>query len=163
MHMQATAVVATPEVVTVDGLYFEDMAIGYEFPVTARQVRLDDVRKFAELTGDTNPIHLDPVVAADSPFGTRVAHGALVLSLATGLAYQLGLVKGTVIFDSITHEFCRPVKINDVIALHLKVANLEEIRRPKNFGKVTLNAIIKNQENKIVQNCVWNALVAKRL
>ncbi len=47
--------------------------------VTVDQKRIDD---FATATGDHQWIHVDPVRAADGPFGATVAHGFLTLSIA---------------------------------------------------------------------------------
>jgi acyl dehydratase len=49
-------------------------------------VSQDMIDRFADLTGDHQWIHVDPERAAsESPFGGTIAHGALVLSLATSL------------------------------------------------------------------------------
>src|SRR5947199_8864399 len=40
-----------------------------------------DIVRFAEVSGDRNPVHLDEEYAARSPFGQRIAHGFLVGSL----------------------------------------------------------------------------------
>jgi acyl dehydratase len=52
--------------------------IGLSEWITVDQQRID---QFAEATGDHQWIHVDPVKAADGPFGTTIAHGFLTLSL----------------------------------------------------------------------------------
>ena len=55
---------------------------GLEFgPSSWREVTQETINAFARLTGDDNPIHVDAAFAAESPFGTRIAHGLLTLSL----------------------------------------------------------------------------------
>ncbi len=49
------------------------------------QARID---AFAEVTGDHQFIHVDPVRAAQTPFGTTIAHGYLTLSLCSAFAYS---------------------------------------------------------------------------
>lgn len=49
------------------------------------QALIDD---FAALTGDEQFIHTDPVAAARTPFGGTVAHGFLLLSMLSSLAYE---------------------------------------------------------------------------
>jgi 3-hydroxybutyryl-CoA dehydratase len=56
------------------------------FTSPGRTVTIEDVERFAELTGDHHPQHLDERWAAASMFGERIAHGLLVLSCASGLA-----------------------------------------------------------------------------
>ena len=41
----------------------------------------DDIRAFAALTGDTNPVHLDDEYAKTTRFGRRIAHGMICASL----------------------------------------------------------------------------------
>lgn len=48
-----------------------------------------DFDRFAELSGDHNPIHVDPGFAAGSRFGRTVAHGVLLLTVLRGLVEQL--------------------------------------------------------------------------
>lgn len=45
----------------------------------------DDIARFAQLTGDTNPVHLDDAVAARTRFGGRVAHGMLAAGLVSAV------------------------------------------------------------------------------
>ncbi len=51
-----------------------------------REVTAEDVRNFAELTGDLNPLHCDPVYAASTNYKSPIAHGAFQLSLCAALA-----------------------------------------------------------------------------
>jgi len=60
-------------------LYFEDLSIGDGHTITAKFTQ-EDVNKFAEISGDTNPIHLDEEYAAKTFFNQRIVHGALVVS-----------------------------------------------------------------------------------
>ena len=55
-------------------LYFEDLSIG-QTESFAKMVSSSDVVGFAEVTGDRNPIHLSEHFAAQTAFGTRIAHG----------------------------------------------------------------------------------------
>lgn len=58
-------------------------------PSSWRQITQDEVDLFARVTGDDNPIHLDAEVAAATPFGTRIAHGLLTLSLVVPLMAEV--------------------------------------------------------------------------
>jgi 3-hydroxybutyryl-CoA dehydratase len=46
-----------------------------------RTITDEDIRAFAQASGDTNSIHLDDAYAASTPFGRRIAHGMLTASL----------------------------------------------------------------------------------
>jgi 3-hydroxybutyryl-CoA dehydratase len=93
---------------------FDHLSVGCRFRSGTRTVRDTDVIVFSALTGDWHPQHCDPEWAASSPFGERIAHGMLVLSLAVGLVpldpeRVLALRRvGDVVFK-------RPVRLDDVI------------------------------------------------
>ena len=65
--------------------YFEDLNVGDRTTSAARTVTEADIVNFAGLSGDYNPIHIDETFAENSPFKQRIAHGLLVLSIASGL------------------------------------------------------------------------------
>ena len=63
-------------------------------PSSWRTVTQDEVNRFADLTGDHNPIHLDPAYAAGTPFGGTIVHGYLTLSLVVPLMAEVVEVTG---------------------------------------------------------------------
>jgi 3-hydroxybutyryl-CoA dehydratase len=85
----------------------------------------EDVRAFAELTGDRNPVHLDEEYAASTRFGRRVAHGMLGASLiSTVLANELP-GRGTV-YLSQTLRFTAPVFPGDTVTARVTVKGVRE-------------------------------------
>src|SRR6478672_6052904 len=66
-------------------LFFDDIEVGQEWLSGERTVSEDDIVAFADLTGDRQPIHLDPDFAQKTPFRRCIVHGLLGLSLASGL------------------------------------------------------------------------------
>ena len=83
---------ATAVSVTVDELpELEGRTFG---PSSWRQVTQEDVNDYARLSGDDNPIHLDAEFAASTPFGTRIVHGLLTLSLVVPLMREVFQVSG---------------------------------------------------------------------
>jgi len=102
------------------------------------------VGRFAEVTGDHNPIHLNEDYAAKSIFKQRVAHGMLPAGLLSGVigCYFPGV--GT-IYLSQTLKFIKPVFIGDRITLHLKIL---EIINEKN--RVRLETLLTNQKGEAV-------------
>jgi 3-hydroxybutyryl-CoA dehydratase len=85
------------------------MSESFSKTATARDVEL-----FAEVTGDQNPVHLDEAYAATTPFGGRVAHGALSVSYLSAVLGMKIPGPGTMVL-SITTRFRAPVRIGDTV------------------------------------------------
>jgi 3-hydroxybutyryl-CoA dehydratase len=103
-----------------------------------------DVRAFATLTGDDNPLHLDEAFARSTRFGRPIAHGMLVASLiSTVLGRQLP-GPGTV-YLSQSLEFVRPVYVGETIT-----ATVEVIRVREDKPVVTLAVRCTNQNGEEV-------------
>ena len=144
------------------GKYFEEFKIGDEVICPGRTVTEADIVNFACLSGDYNQIHTDAHFAAGTPYGQRIAHGLLVLSIATGQAAQQGFIEGTVIaFRELEWKFSRPVFIGDTVHLETTVSELKPYPR-LGGGSVILKASVVNQDGQVVARGVWNALIASR-
>jgi acyl dehydratase len=97
----------------------------------ARTVSAEDVRAFAEVSGDDNPLHLDPAFAATTPFGRPVVHGVYVLALASKVMGRDFPGPGSIAV-SISARFLRPVPVGAEVTIEIKVAEkLERFRHVK--------------------------------
>jgi 3-hydroxybutyryl-CoA dehydratase len=102
------------------------------------------IRLFADLTGDTNPVHLDDAYAAGTRFGRRIAHGMIAAGLiSAALANDLP-GPGTV-YLSQTLQFKAPVYPGDTIITTVEV---KSVRPDKPI--VTLTTYCKNQNDVVV-------------
>jgi len=77
-----------------------------------------DVQNFAEVSGDTNRLHLDEEFAADTRFGERIVHGTLVSGL---ISAALARLPGLTIYLSQDLEFSGPVGIGDHVSARVEV------------------------------------------
>lgn len=144
------------------GLFYEDYTVGDSITSQGRTVTEGDIVNFAMLSGDWNPLHTDAEAAKQTPYGERIAHGLLVLSMATGLAERLGFMNQTVIgFMGLEWQFRAAVKIGDTIRVQAAVSELKPMTR-LGGGYVTFKVQILNQEDKIVQRGTWTLLVASK-
>lgn len=144
------------------GLYYEEWEEGRDFASPARRVTASEVRAFAELSGDRNPLHLDAEAARRAGFESPVAHGVLGLAIATGLASQLGLTRGTLVaLVGMTWRFRAPILDGDEVTLHLRVASRRATSHPGR-GLVTLAVELRNQDGVVVQEGEWVELLLKR-
>jgi 3-hydroxybutyryl-CoA dehydratase len=113
------------------GAYLEDLEVGQTAKLR-RTVAETDLRAFADVTGDVNPVHLDEAYAAATPFKGRIAHGMLS-------AGYISAVLGTelpgpgAIYVSQTLSFRRPVRIGDEVTAQVKVAAIDAARARVTF------------------------------
>lgn len=101
---------------------FEDLAIGMSDSIT-RTMTDADIRKFADATGDTNPIHLDEAFAKTSIFKTRIAHGMLTASHISSV-FATRLPGAGCIYVSQGFTFKAPVRIGDAVTARVEVTGL---------------------------------------
>ncbi len=144
------------------GLFFEDLELGQSLTTRGRTITEADVVNFAGLSGDYNPLHTDAEFAARTEFGQRIAHGALGLSIAIGLSYQLGFLEGTVMaFLELQWKYSLPTYLGDTIHCEIVVKELKPMPR-LGGGKVVLGVKMINQDGKVSQRGDWTILVRSR-
>jgi 3-hydroxybutyryl-CoA dehydratase len=113
--------------VKAEGLCFEDLHLGAEVSLT-RTVTLDDIKRFAEVSGDFNPIHLDEAFAATTMFKKRIAQGALVASYISAV-FGMKMPGPGAIYVSQTLNFRAPVYIGDEVTAKVRVTELIEAKK----------------------------------
>lgn len=107
---------------TIVALSFEELALGQRATLL-RTVMAADVVRFAEVSGDGNPVHLSDHYAAKTRFGQRIAHGMFTGSLISALI-GTRLPGAGAVYLSQTFEFKAPVKIGDVIEASVEIVEL---------------------------------------
>lgn len=115
-----------------------NLQIGDRFSAE-RQVTDELVRKFAEVSGDYNPIHLDDEFAKTTRFGKRIAHGMLsgaFISAVLGNEFK----ERKIVYLSQTMKFTAPVYLGDTVTA---AGTVTKIREGK--GIVTLETVCTNQ------------------
>ena len=129
-------------------LYFEDVEVGFRFETPRRTVTEADLVAFAGVSGDFNPLHTDAVFAAQTMYGGRIAHGALVLSLATGLRQRVGLFDGTLmgLLEIRSWRFVAPVRIGDTIRVVNEVTELRPTSKPDRGLMVQRVEVVKQDD-----------------
>lgn len=75
------------------------------------QITEDDVRKFAEISGDWNPVHFDEVYASGTIFKTRIAHGMVSLAKFSGI-FGMDLPGLGTLWETQEVRFTGPVFLN---------------------------------------------------
>jgi len=112
----------------------------------SRSLTISDetIRAFAEVTGDTNPVHLDDDYAAGTRFGRRIAHGMIAAGLISATLANDLPGPGTVYLNQ-TLKFRLPVYPEDTVTATVEVLT---VRPDKPIA--TLSTVCTNQDDKVV-------------
>ena len=145
------------------GLYFEEFSAGQRFVTEKRTITENDIMSFAALTGDNNRIHTDPEFSKTTVFGRQVAHGLLGLSIASGLAWQTGILDGTVIAFREVNEwkFVKPLFIGDTIYVTMEAKEVKALPRIGG-GSVAIQLEVKNQNEEVSHRGLWTVLIVSK-
>ncbi len=142
--------------------HFEDLALGDTLVTEKRTITVDDIERFADLTGDHFYAHTDEEAAAKSPiFKGRVAHGYFVIAAAAGLFVwpEPGPVLANYGIDRL--RFTTPVRPGDEI--HVVFTCKEKSPRPgAGYGEVRWDTQVVNQEGTVVAAYDVLTMVATR-
>jgi 3-hydroxybutyryl-CoA dehydratase len=99
----------------------------------------EDVRRFIEITGDVNPLHVDEEFASHSRFGGRIVHGMLTASVFSTMVGMF--LPGTgAIYRSQTLTFLRPVPVGATVTAHFVVLSVDREKH-----RLTIDSWIENE------------------
>ena len=127
----------------ISNVTFDEIAIGDTATYT-RLITNHEVEAFAAISGDHNPLHLDPEYAATTAFGECIAHGMLTGVLVSA-AIAMQLPGPGSIYLSQSLRFRAPVLLGDTLTVTLEVTD-KHSKRPW----VTLGCTVENQAGKAV-------------
>jgi oxepin-CoA hydrolase / 3-oxo-5,6-dehydrosuberyl-CoA semialdehyde dehydrogenase len=179
-HMQVTSVSASPATVTaITGRWtagapttsgpvhpfrrhFEELAIGETLHTAARTVTLEDIERFADLSGDRFYLHMDEAAAKANPFfDGRVAHGYFVVSAAAGLFVDPDPGPCLANYGLERLRFTRPVYPGDTLRVAL-TCKQKSAREGEDYGEVRWDVAVTNQDGDTVATYDVLTLVACR-
>lgn len=107
--------------------------------LTIEQARID---QFADATGDHQWIHVDPVRAADGPFGATIAHGYLTMSLVNYFLPQMIDVQGVAMGVNVGADrlrFLNPVRVGSRVRGTGEIVGVEEVKGAiQNIVRITV-------------------------
>lgn len=144
--------------------YWEDFKVGEQFISNGRQMTESDIRFLIGCAGGSHPLHTDPIFCAKRPdVGKPILQGSLVLGVVDEFFFEsvcpgnevLSMVNG---YEKI--RFIKPIYENDV--LYTKFEIIETKEYDDEFGSLTCNATVYNQDDEVVTFAVQNYLVAKK-
>jgi acyl dehydratase len=140
-------------------LYGEDLEIGESFFSDAMTVTESHVITFAGLSGDMNPLHMDRQWAeTQGPYGERIAHGVLGLTIASGLRCKLDDLALIGFLGIEDWRFRRPIKFGDTIRCSMILSELSPTSKPgRSLLKVGVEVL--NQTDEVVQSGTWIMMI----
>ncbi|MAM05829.1 MAG: acyl dehydratase [Flavobacteriales bacterium] len=98
----------------------------------SKVITRDDVRRFSELSGDTNPIHLDKEYAKETRYKKNIAHGLMCASYFSGI-FGTKLPGLGSIYVSQSLRFKRPIYIGDKVDVIVKITEIDINRKRVKF------------------------------
>jgi acyl dehydratase len=143
-------------------MYFEDYTIGQVRTSRGRTVTEADIVNFAGLSGDFVELHVNEEYARKGPFGRRIAHGALIFSISTGLMVQMTADHEAIVaFRGVDQlRFVAPVFIGDTI--HVSKKTIEKNSKDGIRGLVAFETTVLNQDGKPVLTYIDRLMVKCR-
>ncbi|MBL0716144.1 MAG: MaoC family dehydratase N-terminal domain-containing protein [Desulfosarcina sp.] len=134
--------------------YFEDIEIGEREETGGRTVTQADIVNFAGLSGDFNPIHINADYAGHTYFKQPIAHGLLVVAIASGLFTQSNLntsIKSNLIaLIDLKWKFLKPVFPGDTIYVEIEIIEKRQTSKADR-GLLINKRTIVNQHGEPVQ------------
>lgn len=111
---------------------------------TSKCFTMEDVRQFAGLSGDNNPLHVDEAYAEKGRFGRCVVHGILVSGLISKVLGTQLPGEGSIYLEQ-NLSFRKPVYVGDTVTARVRIT---EIRPEKKI--ITLETNVYDQEDQCV-------------
>ncbi len=146
-------------------LCFEDLRAGDRFETAGRTITEADIVNFAGLSADYNALHVDAQFAAGTAHGGRIAHGLLVLAIASGLCTRLPMMKflepSIIGLANLECRWLKPSKIGDTIHVVLSIEDKLEGRKPDR-GTLVMKRTAINQHGDPVMESTWKIVVKTR-
>ncbi len=150
----------------VEKSHLEDFTIGERATSPGRTITETDIVMFAALSGDWSELHTNAEYTKNSPFGERIAHGLLTLSVAYGLALR---TRGSLPIDVIAFlgidkvRFKAPVLIGDTVKVESEVIEARPSKSMPHAGILRFKNIVKNQREENVASWETTVMVTRKL
>lgn len=126
-------------------IWFEDFVPGTALLTPARRITLDDIDRFAAVTGERHPVHMDDAFARAAGFRGRIAHGLFSLALIEGLKAELGCFERSVVaslgWDKV--RFAAPLEPGDEVHVRLELAEKRPSSKPGRSIAKEIGSLLK--------------------
>jgi len=135
-----------------DQIWFEDFRPGTVLESPPRVITLADIDRYADLTGERHPVHMDAAFARAAGFRGRIAHGLFALALVEGLKAEMGGFDRSVIaslgWDKV--RFLAPLEPGDVVHLRLELVDRRPSSKPGRGVATERGSLVKSDGTVVV-------------
>lgn len=112
---------------TLKEYYFDDFEVGRDFLTGGRTVSKAVATNFAGVSGDMHKLYMNKEYGKKTIFGKNIVHGLCVLTIASGLIVQSGILENVMAFFGMNDwRFMNPVFFDDTIRVKIKVIEKKE-------------------------------------
>ncbi len=119
---------------------------GVELPSLQQPVTQEDINRYAEASGDFNPIHIDPEFARKSPLGGTIAHGMLILAYVSRMM-TASFGESWLSHGKLSIRFKTPARPGDTVTVSGRV---REVSRSGNDITVNCDILCQTQAGETV-------------
>jgi len=124
----------------------KEIKAGIEFPVLKRKVTQKNINDFAEISGGTDPIHIDPKFAAKTEFKTTLAHGLMLVGYISDMLYE-AFGQPWLSTGGMNIKFVAPTKESDEITTQ---GSIEKVEALGNKKKVYCHTVCSNASGPVI-------------
>jgi 3-hydroxybutyryl-CoA dehydratase len=114
----------SPQKKTLGGMTIDEICVGMSASYS-QTITDADIKCFAGISGDNNPVHMSDEYAAESRFGKRIAHGLISASFFSAL-FGTRIPGPGCVYVSQSLNFKRPVYIGDTVTASVTVNNIDK-------------------------------------
>jgi acyl dehydratase len=145
------------------GVYFDDYKVGATYQTLGRTISETDIVNFVNLGGFTEPLFMDmEYVKKESLYGTRMAPGAMTLTMSEGLVMQTGMIHGVgMAWLGGEVKVTAPVLAGDTIRVEVEIAGKRETKKPDR-GIVTYKHRVLNQRGETVMELTLQRMIKRK-
>jgi acyl dehydratase len=140
--------------------YWESYQVGETWESYGRTVTEADIVNFAGVSGDFHPAQMDGEFAKTrTPYGRRIAHGALIFSITMGIAWQVKMNTRNITYGIDRVRFPNPTFAGNTIRVVGRVTVIEPYPKRPKYGVIIMRYETYNEEGKCVFACDHKMLV----
>lgn len=143
------------------GYTFDEFKVGDEHWSPARTITEADLVNFSAFSADWNPHHVDELFAQEAGMGERLAHGAMLVAVASGLFVRTRIFEKTIVaLLEWNYKFTKPVLIGTRVQVRIRVKDLKETKNPER-GIVTFEVAAFDEEDEQLALAEWKILMLR--